>query len=265
LKKLALVTLILSAMPLAATAAYTGNMDKELAAKIESSDAKMEVVMTHKEPVSGLSMVRLSTSEIFLTNDNFDFIVGGQGQQIFTNEDGSFTNATKSANESFNLELVNELVGDSTITYKAPEEKYQVTVFVDPACGYCQKLHSEIDQYLELGITVNFAAFPVYGNNSKAILESAFSAKSFSEQSEIIKQAEATLSASRGQATLEQLDLPSSTTEAVDVVSKHTEAGRMLGLRGTPGIVLEHGEVIPSYVSAGDLNNYLIQTGQLSK
>ena len=40
---------------------------------------------------------------------------------------------------------------DSMIVYKAPNEKHSITVFTDISCGYCRKLHRELDDLLETG------------------------------------------------------------------------------------------------------------------
>ena len=43
------------------------------------------------------------------------------------------------------------------------DEKYKVTVFTDTSCGYCRKLHSQMQGYNDLGITVQYLAFPRSG------------------------------------------------------------------------------------------------------
>lgn len=66
-------------------------------------------------------------------------------------------------------ELANQQLAafaDQLIVFPAKQEKYRVTVFTDPTCGYCQ-LHSEIAEYNKLGITIAYAAFPRGGVNSE--------------------------------------------------------------------------------------------------
>lgn len=50
------------------------------------------------------------------------------------------------------------------IEYKAANEKYVVTVFTDITCGYCVRLHSQMKEYNDLGITVRYMAFPRQGS-----------------------------------------------------------------------------------------------------
>lgn len=54
------------------------------------------------------------------------------------------------------------------IVYKAPKEKHVITVFTDITCGYCHKLHSQMKEYNDLGITVRYLAFPRQGLSSQA-------------------------------------------------------------------------------------------------
>ena len=52
------------------------------------------------------------------------------------------------------------------IVYKPKIAKYTVSIFTDIDCGYCRKLHSELDQYLAQGITIQYLFFPRAGKDS---------------------------------------------------------------------------------------------------
>lgn len=56
------------------------------------------------------------------------------------------------------------------IKHKAENEKAQIYVFTDYTCGYCQRLHSKIDEFLAQGVSVNYVFFP-RGMQSKAYFE----------------------------------------------------------------------------------------------
>ena len=43
-----------------------------------------------------------------------------------------------------------------------------ITVFTDTSCGFCRKLHQEIDQILDAGIAVRYLLFPRAGLGSAA-------------------------------------------------------------------------------------------------
>ena len=52
------------------------------------------------------------------------------------------------------------------IVFPAEKERHTITVFTDLDCGYCRKLHKEIDQFNAEGITVRYLMFPRAGVGS---------------------------------------------------------------------------------------------------
>ncbi|NIH15675.1 bifunctional protein-disulfide isomerase/oxidoreductase DsbC [Serratia symbiotica] len=125
-----------------------------------------------------------------------------------------------------------ETLRDQMIVYKAPKEKHVITVFTDSTCGYCHKLHQQMHEYNDLGITVRYLAFPRQGRGSlvekdmQSIWCSADKAKAFD-------------AAMKG-------DAVSPATCKTDI-SKHYALGAQFGIQGTPAIILENGMMIPGY------------------
>jgi len=125
-----------------------------------------------------------------------------------------------------------EALKDQMIVYKAPKQKHVITVFTDITCGYCHKLHEQMKEYNDLGITVRYLAFPRQGLNSQAekdmqsIWCTADKAKAFDQ-------------AMKG-------DAVSPATCKTDI-SKHYALGVQFGIQGTPAIILENGMMIPGY------------------
>jgi thiol:disulfide interchange protein DsbC len=107
-----------------------------------------------------------------------------------------------------------------------------ITVFTDITCGYCHKLHQQMKEYNDLGITVRYLAFPRQGlasqaeKDMKSIWCTADKAKAFD-------------AAMKG-------DAISPATCKTDI-SKHYELGVQFGIQGTPAIILENGMMIPGY------------------
>ena len=52
---------------------------------------------------------------------------------------------------------------DAMIVFPAKNEKHVVTVFTDITCGYCRKMHDQMDDYNAKGITVRYLAYPRSG------------------------------------------------------------------------------------------------------
>ncbi|NJD06214.1 MAG: DsbC family protein [Methylococcaceae bacterium] len=134
-------------------------------------------------------------------------------------------------------------VGDNKmITFKPKSHKYDLYVFTDIDCGYCRKLHSEIDQYLNEGIAVHYLFFPRAGEGSpswdKAV--SVWCAKD---------RPAALTKAKKGEnVESKQCDNP---------VKEHMELGNALGAQGTPMLVTQKGSVLPGYVPAAQLGKLL--------
>ncbi|MFU2509658.1 MAG: bifunctional protein-disulfide isomerase/oxidoreductase DsbC [Pseudoalteromonas prydzensis] len=128
---------------------------------------------------------------------------------------------------------------DSMIVYKAKNEKHSITVFTDISCGYCRKLHRELDDLLEAGITVKYLAFPRGGlqGSGYADLMNVWCAKD---------QQEAMTAAKSGADTKVMAGCHAP-------VAEHYQLGQSFGINGTPAIILEDGTMIPGYQPAAAL------------
>ncbi|ABR74871.1 bifunctional protein-disulfide isomerase/oxidoreductase DsbC [Actinobacillus succinogenes] len=126
---------------------------------------------------------------------------------------------------------------NSMIVYPAKQEKHVVTVFFDTSCVYCHKMHEQIKEYNDLGITVRYLAFPRGGMDENAHrMEAVFTAQD---------KVQAFNDAENGNYP-KQLKMP-------DVVKKHYELGVKMGVRGTPSIVTANGELIGGYLPPAQL------------
>ncbi|MDD2759566.1 MAG: DsbC family protein [Methylomonas sp.] len=134
-------------------------------------------------------------------------------------------------------------VGDKNmIIFKPETSKHSVSVFTDIDCGYCRKLHSEIDQYMAQGITVRYLFYPRAGKGSESY------AKAISVWCASDKQ-KALTAAKKGEA------LENKTCD--NPVDQHMQLGEAFGMSGTPMIVTEKGNVLPGYVPAAQLAKIL--------
>lgn len=127
---------------------------------------------------------------------------------------------------------------NSVIEYKAKDEKHVVTVFTDTSCGYCRKLHSEMQSYLDQGITVRYLAFPRGGVPSETYneLQSIWCAK---DKQQAMNKAKAG----------EQI----AAAQCQNTVAEQYSLGQSFGVSGTPAIVLADGTLIPGYQPAAAL------------
>lgn len=138
-----------------------------------------------------------------------------------------------------------EEVGEENMVIFAPDDyKYTVTVFTDIDCGYCRKLHKEIDKYNDLGIRVRYMLFPRSGVGSPSYLK-AVSVWCSDNQQEA-------MTLSKAGKEIEQ-------KSCKNPVMSHMELGQMVGVTGTPAIFFEDGELLPGYLPAPRLLTRLEQ------
>jgi len=130
---------------------------------------------------------------------------------------------------------------DSMIVFKAKEEKFKVTVFTDTSCGYCRKLHSQMQTYNDLGITVRYMAFP----------RSGVGGPTFKELTSIwcaVDQQTAMTNAKMGDNT----PAPQAKMCTMPIAEQYT-MGMKVGVNGTPAIILDDGTMIPGYQEPAQL------------
>jgi thiol:disulfide interchange protein DsbC len=123
------------------------------------------------------------------------------------------------------------------------ERKATLTVFTDVDCPYCRKLHAEMEALNGYGIAVRYLAFPRTGLNTET------HAKMVSTWCADDPKAMMT-SAKRGG------DVPPA--ECDNPVADQYQLGREVGVTGTPALVMEDGTIMPGYVEAATLAQYLL-------
>lgn len=186
--------------------------------------------------IKGLYEVNAGTN-IFYASEDGKYLL--QGQLFDVDAKKNITESKLGAVRKAALDKIGE---QEMIVFKAPNSKYTISVFTDIDCGYCRKLHSEIDQYLAQGITVRYLFFPRAGKGSdsynKAVAVWCAADKN-----------KALTAAKKGDAfDSKSCDNP---------VDKHMQLGEDFGMTGTPMIVTAKGNILPGYVPAAQLAKVL--------
>lgn len=209
-------------------------------------DIKIESIAP--SPVPGLYEVLVGTEVMYVTPDG-RYYVDGRIVDLKNRED-----VTEPRLFGARKRLVDG-VGESEMIIFEPSvaAKHTVTVFTDIDCGYCRKLHSQIADYGKEGIRVRYVFFPRAGKGSPAYKE----AISVWCAGDAAARRDALTTAKSGKAVEEKTcDNP---------VDQHMAVGEELGLRGTPAIVTETGEMIPGYVDPKRLAAQLATVSNPSK
>ncbi|MES9942877.1 MAG: DsbC family protein [Candidatus Thiodiazotropha sp. 6PLUC1] len=139
-------------------------------------------------------------------------------------------------------EYIDSVGEDNMVIFSPKDYKHTVTVFTDIDCGYCRKLHAEIEDYNELGIRVRYMMYPRAGVGSDSFkkAEAVFCADDRNEAMTLSKAGE---------------DVDSKSCD--NPVLSHFELGKLLGVTGTPAIFLESGDMLPGYIPAKKMSTIL--------
>ncbi len=182
--------------------------------------------------VKGLYEVMVGTN-IFYVSEDGKYLLQGRLVDMAAHKD-----LTEEKLSGARKQAIEKIGQENMIVFKPKIGKYTVSVFTDIDCGYCRKLHSEIDQYLAQGITIQYLFFPRAGKGSdsynKAV--SVWCAKDRNA---------AFTDAKKG-------NTPAAKT-CDNPVDKHMQLGADFDVKGTPMIVTEKGNIYPGYLPAKQL------------
>ena len=233
---------IAAALLLVAGAVFAAPEDSIRAALTKAvPDVKIDSIQP--SPVKGLYEVMVGTQVMYVTPDG-RYYVDGRIVDLSKRED-----LTESRLNGARKRAVDAVGESQMVIFEPPAEaKHTITVFTDIECGYCRKLHSQIADYGKEGIRVRYVFFPRAGKDSPAYKEaiSVWCAGDAAAR-------RAALTAAKSGKTIEEktCDNP---------VDEHMQLGEQLGLRGTPAIVTDTGEMIGGYVEPKRLASQLAGT-----
>jgi len=187
-------------------------------------------------PVPGIYEVTIGPHIVYVTGDGRYMF---QGELLDVKKRVSLTEPRR---RQVTKQLMDGVSEDEMIVYEPAKPRHTITVFTDIDCGYCRKLHNEIQDYLDAGIRVRYMFFPRAGAGSKSWQKA--------EAVWCAKDRRAALTAAKNGKPIEMKTCDNPIKEHMQLVEK-------LGARGTPFIVLEDGETQPGYVPAAKLSQLL--------
>lgn len=228
-----LVSVALVALyPAAATPG--ASVEESLAARLPGVEAK------HIRPtdIPGLWEVAVGAQVVYLSEDG-RYMLRGELMDMMSGR-----NVTEDRQGELRLALVKGLDAARMVVFPAKDPKHTITVLTDIDCGYCRRLHREIDEYNERGVSVRYLFFPLAGPGSPswAKAEAVWCSPDRNDAMTRAKLGEEVT------ATQPCVDTP---------VAEHYETATDLGVRGTPAIMTEQGEMLRGYVTAEQLIAWL--------
>ncbi|MCL1076944.1 bifunctional protein-disulfide isomerase/oxidoreductase DsbC [Parashewanella spongiae] len=216
---------------LAVTSAFAANQTVSLPdadaikAKLQNSIG-VKVIAMQDSPIKDLYLAMTDRGILYISKDGSKVLHGNMYDL-----NNRMKNLTEAAMAKPRVEQLKKFEPDMLV-YKAKDEKHVITVFTDITCGYCRKLHNQMQEYNDDGITVRYLAFPRAGVPSSVAseMEAIWCAKD---------PLKAMTDAKAGK------DVTNKSCNAN--IAQQYELGQSFGVNGTPAIVLDDGTLIPGY------------------
>lgn len=229
------------ALVAAAPLALAGDPDHAIRQSLTALQPDLPIESIAESPLKGIYQVQLKGGRVLYASESGEFLLQGYLYQI---KDGAVSNLTEQAEAVAIAKQINALPRDEMVVFAPKQPKTHITVFTDTDCGYCQKLHSEVAELNRLGVEVRYVAFPRQGINSPTYqtMVNVWCAKD--------RQAAMTQAKSRKPVPAASCDNP---------VEKQYQLGQMIGVQGTPAIILANGQMIPGYQPAAQLAKVALQ------
>lgn len=207
---------------------------REVLKNILPDGAVIELI--EPSPIPGIYAVYYGDLQpIYVTQDGSFFIYG----DMYKININSISNITEKSIAERRKLILQNIPSEELISFKSSNEQFSVIVFTDVDCGYCRKLHNQIDEYNSLGISINYAAFPRSGLGTSAFTKMVGAWCSDNPNDSMTKL--------KNNSTL---DITFCENQPV---SKQYIIGKKLGVDGTPSVFSMDGEMFPGYIEPEEL------------
>lgn len=218
------------------SAASAADTEDQIAKRLMDAVPGLQVTSVRESEAAGLYEVQSNNGDTIYTTADGVYLLTGDLLKI---TDSGIANVSEASRASQRKEQMAAFAGKGIISYPAKgEQKAVIDVFTDIDCPYCRKMHDEVPQLNEYGITVNYYGFPRSGPGTPSFrkYESVWCAE---DQREAMDAAKGGKSVSQ-----KSCDNP---------VEEQYRLGGQVGVTGTPAILLEDGNMVRGYVPARNL------------
>ena len=196
----------------------------------------IEIVSIKEVGIEGYLEVNLKGIEPLFISKDGKYLISGD---IYEITEQGLVNRSEARRNYLRKVTISEIDESEFIVFKPNKVEHSIFVFTDVDCGYCRQFHREINDYLDLGIQVNYLAFPRAGIDSESY-----------------KKVVSAWCSSQPNQAITELKLGYEIKENVclnNPVEKHFDLGNSLGVTGTPSIITSDGRLIPGYIPPEDL------------
>ncbi len=158
-----------------------------------------------------------------------------------------------------------------------PKGATSLVVFLDPNCGYCKKFHKELETLVSTNkdVKIIYKDIPIMGPASVMAVKAMLAAKEqgkydqfqkvvFSSDKPLTKKQLLKLASSVDIDT-KKLEADMKTKEIQTLIDQDLELAKVIGINGTPTLIIGEKKVVPGYVSAEELKKMLQESTASSK
>lgn len=208
----------------AAVADSPGLTPEELAALFPGIEAEN----ISESPLPGIYEISVGGSVAYVSR-NGRYLLRGELIDLETE-----TNLTAQRQDAARAAVIDTLEEATMVVFGPENPTHTITVFTDIDCGYCRRMHREIEQINALGISVRYLFYPRSGpaTESWRKADNVWCADD---------QLDAMTAAKNGE------PVPARNCGTTPVEAHYALGGR-IGLQGTPAIYTETGEQIGGYL-----------------
>jgi len=212
------------------------DLEQRLGAKVKSILPDAEIQAISPSVIPGMYEVVVNGDLLYLTGDGRYAL---QGELMDLEQRRNLSEERRSEVRRLALAAVD---ANNTIEFVASNPKHVLYVFTDVDCGYCRRMHSEIDQLLQGGVSVRYLAYPRAGLGSESY-DKTVSVWCAKDRKQALTDA--------------KLGKPVKSAKCDAPVADQFKLGQHLGVKGTPATFLESGEQVGGYVPPPQLIEYL--------
>lgn len=229
---------------LAAFALTVAHADEQenITATIKKLQPAAEIQVIEPSPVAGLYQVSIKDFDpIYMTGDGRYFM---SGQLMQMTAEGKVLNLTEAKAQTERAAWLSKVPVADQIVFSPKKGKTKATIYVftDVECGYCRKFHTEIPEYVAMGVEVHYLAYPRGGTDTEAAkkMQHAWCSKD--------RQAAITKVKAGGDVVA---------VSCANPIAKQYNLGKTIGVKGTPAIYTPDGFQIGGYLSPEQMKKAL--------
>lgn len=188
-------------------------------------------------PLANIHQAKVGPDYAYLSSDGRYALIG----ELIDLKTGA--NLTEQSKSRDRLKLIESFEQSQMTIFPAKDKTTgNLTILTDTDCPFCQKLHKELPSLQAAGITVRYIPFPRGGNQGKGYnaLKSVWCAEDRQVAMNIAK-------------GLAPGKLGPGDCAAATAVDQGYKLGVEIGLRGTPAIIMQNGQIIEGYLPAEKL------------